>query len=202
VKRRSRFACIVAGSLDRTSGAPAASAELQEDVDAMIDPAYVAAMARYNRWQNVSLYEAADTLSDAARRADRGAFFKSIHGTLNHVLWADVIWLSRIAEGSAPSCGIAASASYVDHWDALKRERAACDARLIQWAEGLDADALAGELTWRPASAVGDATVTKPRWLVIAHIFNHQTHHRGQAHALLTAAGAKPQATDLVVMQT
>jgi uncharacterized damage-inducible protein DinB len=165
----------------------------------MIDPAYVAAMARYNRWQNASLYQAADTLSDAARRADCGAFFKSIHGTLNHVLWADVMWFSRFAQDPAPSCGIAASASYIEDWDALKRERAACDARLILWAEGLGADALAGELTWRPASAVGDVTVTKPRWLVVAHIFNHQTHHRGQAHALLTAAGAAPEATDLIL---
>ena len=63
----------------------------------MIDVHYVRCMARYNRWQNENLYGAADTLSDAERRGDRGAFFGSIHATLNHLLWADRIWMSRLA---------------------------------------------------------------------------------------------------------
>ena len=94
------------------------------------------------------------------------------------------------------------STRYVDDWEALKRERAIRDERIIAWANGLDATALAGELTWRPATAVGDTVVSRPRWLAVAHMFNHQTHHRGQAHAMLTAAGAKPRETDLIVMQS
>ena len=167
----------------------------------MIDPGYVTTMVRYNRWQNASLYGAADGLTDAERRVDRGAFFKSIHGTLNHVLWADAMWLSRFGQNPAPSCGIASSSSYADDWETLKLQRVACDERLARWAEALDESALAGDLTWRPATAVGDMTVTRPRWLIVAHMFNHQTHHRGQAHALLTAAGATPEATDLVMMR-
>ena len=64
----------------------------------MIDATYVRAMARYNRWQNDNLYSVADSLSDEARRKDRGAFFKSIHATLNHLLWADNMWMSRLSE--------------------------------------------------------------------------------------------------------
>jgi len=167
----------------------------------VIEPNYAATMARYNRWQNASLYGAADTLSDAARRADRGAFFKSVHGTLNHVLWADSMWLSRFAETPAPRQKLPESVSYVDDWEALKLERAACDERLLLWAESLDAASLAGELVWRPATAEGNVTVSRPKWLAIVHMFNHQTHHRGQIHAMLTAAGARPQDTDLVMMQ-
>jgi uncharacterized damage-inducible protein DinB len=167
----------------------------------MIDHAYVRKLARYNRWQNSSLYEAADTLSEDARRADRGTFFKSIHATFNHILWADAMWMSRLAGEPAPPGRLPESARYVDDWEALKRERAACDDRIVAWADGLEAAALAGELTWRPATAVGDVVVTRPRWLAVTHMFNHQTHHRGQAHAMLTAVGTKPQDTDLIMMQ-
>ena len=69
----------------------------------MIDAAYVQTMARYNRWQNRSLYAAAEGIGDAERRRDRGAFFGSIHATLNHLLWADMIWMSRWSDVPAPS---------------------------------------------------------------------------------------------------
>ena len=167
----------------------------------MISPSYVQKMARYNRWQNSSLYEAADTLSEDARRADRGAFFKSIHATFNHILWADAMWMSRLAGEPEPPGRLPESTRYFDLWEALKRERAYCDERIVVWANRLEAAALAGDLTWRPSTTVGDVVVTRPRWLVVTHMFNHQTHHRGQAHAMLTAAGAKPQDTDLIMMQ-
>jgi uncharacterized damage-inducible protein DinB len=155
-------------------------------------------MARYNRWQNRSLYIAADGLSDAERRADRGAFFKSIHATLNHLLWADTMWMSRVSDGQRPTVGISDSVSFCDDWEALKRERKALDERMIVWAEGLDETWLAADLRWRPATLQTD--VIRPRWKVVVHIFNHQTHHRGQVHAMLTAAGATPEATDLIMM--
>jgi uncharacterized damage-inducible protein DinB len=118
-------------------------------------------MACYNRWQNSSLHEAADTLSEDARRADRGAFFKSIHATFNHILWADAMWMSRLAGEPAPPGRLPDSTRYVDDWDALKRERADRDERLVAWANSLEPTALAGDLTWRPA--VGDVVVTRPR---------------------------------------
>jgi uncharacterized damage-inducible protein DinB len=165
----------------------------------MIDPGYVRTMARYNHWQNESLYAAADTLSDEARRQDRGAFFKSIHATLNHLLWADMMWMSRFSDVPRPAATISDSTSYVDHWEPLKRERLRLDERIIAWADGIEAADLGGDLTW--TSGILNAEVVRPRWLATVHFFNHQTHHRGQVHAMLTSAGAKPQDTDLIMIQ-
>ena len=164
----------------------------------MIDPGYVQRMARYNRWQNDNLYGVADTLPDAERRRDRDAFFGSIHGTLNHLLWADRAWMSRLAGTPRPAGGILESVSLHDDWDDLKRERAAFDAVILDWADRLDPGALAGELTWY--SGAIKAELRKPRWLLVAHMFNHQTHHRGQVHCMLTQAGGKPGDTDLPLM--
>ncbi len=163
----------------------------------MISTAYIRTMARYNRWQNQSIFGAADTLTDAARREDRGAFFKSIEGTLNHLLWGDMMWLHRFAATPRPSGGIAGSASRIPDWDQLKAERKAVDEAILIWSEGLEEGWLAGNLTW--ISSAASREFTKPNWLLVAHFFNHQTHHRGQAHALLTAAGAKPDDTDLML---
>src|SRR5215472_11377862 len=103
----------------------------------MIDLGYVQCMARYNRWQNDNLYGVADTLSDAERRRERGAFFGSIQGTLNHLLWADRIWMSRFAGTPRPAGGIPESVAMHDTWDELKRERTAFDAVIIDWTDRL-----------------------------------------------------------------
>jgi uncharacterized damage-inducible protein DinB len=165
----------------------------------MIDPTFIQTMARYNRWQNASLYAAADHLSDEDRRRDRGAFFKSIHATLSHLLWADHMWLSRISDAPPPSMPLRQSVSYRDDWETLKQDRMACDERLIVWADGVTDEWLVGDLVWR--SGIIQAEVARPKWLVVSHMFNHQTHHRGQVHAMLTAAGAKPRDTDLILME-
>lgn len=166
----------------------------------MITPAYVKTMARYNRWQNGSLYGAADTLSDGDRKRERGAFFGSIHGTLAHLMFGDGIWMSRFAADDSYrplAKSIPESPSAFPDWGVLKAERIALDARIIGWAEGVSQADLDGDLTWY--SGAMKATVTRPRALLIAHFFNHQTHHRGQVHAMLTAAGAKPDDTDLMI---
>jgi uncharacterized damage-inducible protein DinB len=164
----------------------------------MIDAAYAQRMARYNRWQNDNLYSVADALSDGERRRERGAFFGSIHGTLSHLLWGDTMWMSRFADWQKPAVGIPGSATLHSDWDALKRDRAAADAKLISWADALDPDWMKGDLTW--FSGAANREITKPRWQLLMHFFNHQTHHRGQVHAMLTQAGGKPHATDLFVM--
>ncbi|WP_084395710.1 DinB family protein [Henriciella aquimarina] len=156
-------------------------------------------MARYNRWQNTSLYEAADTLSDAGRRKDRGGFFRSIHETLSHILWADQIWLSRFGACEAPDVGIADSPAFHADWTGMKAARQAMDETVLTWADSLDETTLASDLTW--FSGAAQAEVSKPVWLLVTHIFNHQTHHRGQVHAMLTAAGAKPDDTDIFLMK-
>ncbi len=164
----------------------------------MIDPAYARRMARYNRWQNQNLYGVADRLSDAERRHERGAFFGSVHKTLSHLLWGDRVWMSRFSGGSRPEVGIAGSVSLYPDWDELKRERAAFDEEIIAWADGVDAAWLAGDLTYYSGGAKRD--ITAPKWLLVTHMFNHQTHHRGQVHCLLTQAGGRPHDTDLPML--
>jgi uncharacterized damage-inducible protein DinB len=164
----------------------------------MIDTAYVTTMARYNRWQNRSLYEAADTLTDEARRQDRGAFFRSIHGTFCHLLWADQTWLSRFAGTPKPTVSHRDSASMIVNWHELRIARRDFDKTILGWAEGLSPDWLAQDVSWT-ASLTGQ-TMTMPAPLLVMHVFNHQTHHRGQAHAMLTAAGATPDDTDLMLV--
>lgn len=162
----------------------------------MITPDYVRTMADYNRWQNGNLYGAAGQLTDAQRKEQRGAFFGSIHGTLSHLLWADQMWMSRFAGTPKPkAAGIPDSVAMFESWDELKRERAAFDQVIFDWAKVLDGAWLEGDLTWF-SGAVG-REVTKPAGLLVTHMFNHQTHHRGQVHCMLTQAGAKPGATDL-----
>lgn len=162
----------------------------------MISPDHVRLMARYNAWQNQSIYGAADTLDDAARKLDRAAFFGSIHATLCHLLWGDGIWMSRFAGTPRPAApSIEASAGMIADWSELKRQRVKADEAISRWAAGVQEDWLGDELTWHSGAAGRE--VSKPCWLLVTHFFNHQTHHRGQVHAMLTAAGAKPDDTDL-----
>ena len=165
----------------------------------MITLAYLRTLARYNRWQNRSIYGAADTLTPEARQQDRGAFFKSIEGTLNHLLWGDSIWMHRFAGTPKPSGGIAESPDRIPDWASLKAERAAVDEAIVIWSDGVSEEGLAGDMTWYSAAAGRE--VSKPLGLLVAHFFNHQTHHRGQVHAMLTAAGAKPDDTDLFFLK-
>ncbi|MFC2950989.1 DinB family protein [Marinicaulis aureus] len=164
----------------------------------MISPAYLRLMAAYNEWQNTSLYGAAAGLSDEARHLDRGAFFNSIHGTLSHILWGDRVWLSRFTPAPAPNMKIADSSRLIEDWEILRAERGKTDAQILAWAHSVTAADLEGDLTWTPIAVNKEFTMA--RWVLITHFFNHQTHHRGQAHAMLTAAGAKPADTDIPFM--
>jgi uncharacterized damage-inducible protein DinB len=164
----------------------------------MISITHLRTMARYNQWQNNSLYGAADGLTDTARREDRGAFFKSIHGTLCHLLWGDSIWMHRFAGTPKPEGGIKETPYFVAEWEALRQRRGETDNTILAWVDGLDPAWIEGDLTWF-SGAMGKE-MTRPRWLLLTHFFNHQTHHRGQVHAMLTAAGARPQDTDLMLV--
>jgi uncharacterized damage-inducible protein DinB len=163
----------------------------------MITVDFARTMARYNAWQNRSIYMAADDLDDAAREADRGAFFGSIRATLSHLMWGDLMWMSRLDGGAAPQGGIAGSGALFD-WATLRTGRPRLDARIAAWAWSVSDADLRGDLTWH-SGALG-REVAKPMGLVVAHVFNHQTHHRGQVHAMLTAAGARPGDTDLFIL--
>ena len=165
---------------------------------AMISPDYCRTMARYNAWQNGALRQTIVGMDRAALEADRGAHFGSIWATVNHLLWADLVWMSRLAGGARPAGGIAESVCQARNPADWEAGRFRADGRITLWAEGLHAVDLVGDLTWRSGAAGRE--VTMPRALCIVHMFNHQTHHRGQVHAMLTAAGVTPPPTDLFLM--
>jgi uncharacterized damage-inducible protein DinB len=159
----------------------------------MIDAEYCQAMAAYNGWMNRKVYEAAARLTDAERKADRGAFFRSIHSTLNHILWADRVWLPRFNGKAYPVEGIGVDLH--EDFGALLDARRVMDDEIAAWAAQLDAGQLSGTLTWY--SGVAKREMSRPRWLCVTQMFNHQTHHRGQVTTLLKQAGIDPGPTDL-----
>lgn len=167
----------------------------------MILPAHVQLMARYNRWMNQKIYAACEQLSDAERNADRGAFFKSIHSTLNHLLWGDYMWLGRFTRDSALAKAYPKAVLGTDihaDWDDLKTARIAMDEDIQAWAAQVDETWLAADFSWY--SGLTKSQRSKPAWLLVTHFFNHQTHHRGQVTTLLAQQGIDPGDTDLMLM--
>ena len=129
-------------------------------------------------------------------RAERGAFFGSIYATLNHIAYADLAFLSRFTGEPAvvPELNVDLFGGFV----ALRREREAIDERLLGWTATLAPAWLAEPLTY--VSKVDGASRTRPRWLLVAHLFNHQAHHRGQVTTLLAQRGLDLGSTDLPFM--
>ena len=161
--------------------------------------AHFAMFARYNKWANDRLYAAAGAVPEADYRADRGAFFGSVHGTLNHLLVADRIWMRRFT-GEGPTYA-RLDAIVHDDLATLRQARQAEDDRILRWLDGLDAETLTGNFSYR--TIVNPTDVTQPFAPALAHVFNHQTHHRGQVHALLTgiAGPAAAPSLDLIAFQ-
>jgi uncharacterized damage-inducible protein DinB len=164
----------------------------------MISPAYIRTMAAYNAEMNRRLYAAAGRLSDAERRQPRGAFWGSIHGTLNHLLWGDQQWMSRFDNWLKPDVAIKASAGLIDDFATLRAAREKADADISRWAAKVDDAWLDEDLTW--FSGAANREIRAPIRLLVTHFFNHQTHHRGQVHAMLTAAGEETGDTDLFLL--
>ncbi len=161
----------------------------------MITKAYAQTMATYNAEMNRRLYAAAGRLSDDVRRRPRGAFWGSIHGTFNHLLWADRMWMSRFADWPKPERPQSQSAELVDDFNALSAARVQADDDISAWTATLSQAWLDGELTW--FSGGTQREMRRPSGLLLMHFFNHQTHHRGQVHCLLTMSGEATGATDL-----
>ncbi|TVR07822.1 MAG: damage-inducible protein DinB [Salinarimonadaceae bacterium] len=154
-------------------------------------------MALYNAWANRLLYDAARQVAEGDYHAARGAFFGSLHGTLNHVLVADRIWMRRFTgEGEAPT---RLDETLFDDLPSLSAAREAEDARIIGWIESLDDAAILRRFSYVPIAH--PVETSQPLGPALTHFFNHQTHHRGQAHCLLTQiAGAAPS-IDLIYFQ-
>jgi len=153
--------------------------------------------AAYNRWANERIYDAASKLSDADYRADRGAFFKSVHGTLNHMVVGDLIWMRRFTgTGESPS---RLDAILYEDFSALRAARRAEDERIVRWVEGLSDEKIAS--TFRYRTVLNPKTIEQPLGPALDHFFNHQTHHRGQLHCLLTAITGDAPSLDLITLQ-
>jgi uncharacterized damage-inducible protein DinB len=154
-------------------------------------------LAGYNRWANRRLYAAAAALPDAEYRADHGAFFGSVHGTLNHLLAGDRIWMRRLTgEGEAPA---RLDAILYENFGELRAAREAEDARIIAYVAGLTDGDLAGTVRYRTISNPAD--IEQELLPVLVNFFNHQTHHRGQAHCLLTRIVNRAPSLDLLMYQ-
>lgn len=154
-------------------------------------------MAKYNAWANARVYGMANELTDDQYRRDVGVYFKSLHATLNHILTADLIWLRRLTgTGEHPT---QLNAIVFDDLPALWAARQREDRRLTEFVGSLSNAQFDEPIEYRMMSG---AVLTQPRHEVLAHVFNHQTHHRGQAHAILTLLGkAEPEPLDLLIMQ-
>jgi len=164
----------------------------------MITPDYVRRMAAYNAWQNRQMDRAMAGLSLEALEADRAAFWGSILGTANHLLWGDQIWMARFGVGAAPDVKLADSPRMHPTQATWSAERFRMDGRITLWAEKLRAVDLTGRMRWY--SGAMEQEVSRPVGALVVHFFNHQTHHRGQIHAMLTAAGAQAPQSDLFAM--
>ena len=167
----------------------------QSDCDVMVTPAYVRTMAAYNAEMNRRVYAAAQRVSDAERRLARGAFWGSLHGTLCHLLWGDQMWMSRFDGWAKPAVSQKESPTLIADFDALRAARVDADARITSWANRVNEAWLAEPLVWFSVSV--NREFRQPRSLLVTHLFNHQTHHRGQAHAMITACGEHTGDTDL-----
>jgi len=165
----------------------------------MIDKGYVLTMARYNAWQNRQIIDIVKVMDEADLRGDQGAFFGSILATLSHILWGDTLWMSRwCSDIVAPQRNFEDWADYTGTLGNWEAQRFAMDGRIRIWAETLSNLDLTGELVWT-YTATGQE-MRQPMGMCIAHMFNHQTHHRGQVHAMLTAQGRTAPTTDIVFM--
>ena len=158
----------------------------------MITSQYCVAMAEYNSWMNAKMYALCDTLSDDVRKKDQRAFFRSIHGTLNHILACDLMFLASFTKDAD---FVECEGDLHADFDKLRQHRGAVDQQLLRWSESVSPEWLNTSSTYTHYEDGVPRTVTQGFWVV--HMFNHQTHHRGQITTLLTQLGHDIGSTDL-----
>jgi uncharacterized damage-inducible protein DinB len=156
--------------------------------------AWARTLAAYNRWMNERLYALCAGLPDEERRRDRGAYFRSIHGTLNHLLLGDRVWLGRFL--GAPFAVVSLDQELYADFAELRAERERTDREIEAWVGALAPADLTGTL--RYTSFLNPEPRSYPFWVAATHFFNHQAHHRGQLTTLLMQAGVDPGVTDLI----
>ena len=153
---------------------------------------YYETMAEYNQWMNQKIYAICAEIPEEKRKENLGAFFKSIHGTLEHILYGDRAWMGRFS--GQPFAGKIGQELY-SNFDVLRQERELMDIQIIEWSKTFSPEWLAQ--TFEYTSNVDGKTRALPTWILVTHMFNHQTHHRGQLTTLLSQLGYDPGITDL-----
>ncbi len=150
-------------------------------------------MAEYNCWMNQNIYQVCESIPDEQRKQDRGAFFKSIHGTLNHLLYGDKVWMGRFT--NQPFSGTSLSQELYADFAELRAEREQTDQQILDWTKSLDPDWLSQPFEY--VSQSDQKQRVMPAWILVTHLFNHQTHHRGQVTTLIKQLGYEPGVTDI-----
>lgn len=158
----------------------------------MIDSNYCLTMANYNHWMNQKLYEVCAVITDTNRKKDCGAFFKSIHGTLNHLLYGDRAWMGRFVQ---KPFSVKVGQQLCTNFDELHEQRNMTDLEIIEWSNNISKEWL--EKPFEYTSNVDGKTRILPAWILVIHMFNHQTHHRGQVTTLIKQLGYEPSITDI-----
>jgi uncharacterized damage-inducible protein DinB len=162
----------------------------------MLSPVYCQMLARYNQWMNERLYAVCASLDDSIRREDRRAPFRSVHGTLNHLLLADRIWLGRFLD--QPFAFQSLDQELYHDFLELQHARRETDDQITAWASTLTEARLAAPFSF--TTRANPQPWTLPLWVAVAHFFNHQTHHRGQLTTLLEQLGCDFGVTDLLLL--
>ncbi|MFV1985375.1 MAG: DinB family protein [Thiohalomonadales bacterium] len=152
--------------------------------------------AQYNKWMNDHFYTLCDSISDEERKRDTGAFFKSIHGTFNHILLGDRLWMSRF-QGTTFDVESLDQELYSDYGE-LKNQRIITDKTIAQYVESLTNEVLDKPITF--VSKVKQSEHTYILRDCILHFFQHQIHHRGQISTLISQLGIDIGVTDMMWM--
>lgn len=153
-------------------------------------------LSQYNSWMNEKIYHACNQLSEQQRKQNCEAFFGSIHGTLDHIIYADTAWLERLRDNQFTPRDI--TKGMFDSWQELTKQRFVLDKEILNWTHQLDGKTLNSTFTYK--SNVDKKTRSAPYWCSALHMFNHQTHHRGQLTTLLTQRSIDIGDTDIAAM--
>lgn len=149
-------------------------------------------MAQYNRWMNEKLYAVCAEIPDTDRKRDLGAFFKSIHGTLNHLIYGDKAWLARF---TGQQIDVTIGKELFADYEQLRSVREETDQEILAWSKSLQSEWLREPFEY--VSQVDGKARILPTWILVTHLFNHQTHHRGQITTLIKQLGFEPGITDI-----
>lgn len=152
--------------------------------------------ARYNAWANIRIYNALKELTDEERKRDRSAFFKSIHNTMNHALLSDLIYRERLEK--VPTTFTRLDEVLYDDFDALEQRHRSNDAWYVDFCAAMSEEELGAQLTFTPVGMKDEGDFSLPLRLCLTNLFQHQIHHRGHVHHMISHAGAYPPPLDVV----